>query len=295
MKPFSVQTITALTEVITGGAEGSGKPRVGIYRTANEIRQFFGHLNLEMTTCGSRVPMTRNLLQMLNKQEDGREQIARVLEAAADPRDFIEAPEKLPQVLEYLNQRLAFDGYELRLQGNSTRLVPRGSSISATAALRETAAKLDLGSVQADFERAFRQADQDPEDAVTSACSTIESVCKCILDEMGKPYPSKQDVKGLMGEVARLLNLSTGRTDLPPEWEEDIRRILSGLYSVVQGVGALRTHAGDAHGRGRRLIRIDARIARLAVHAASTVSLFYIETWQRTVERQTAQVKTTRG
>jgi len=43
----------------------------------------------------------------------------------------------------------------------------------------------------------------------------------------------------------------------------------------------LRTHAGDAHGKGKNAVSADARIARLAIHAASTVSLFYIETWQR--------------
>jgi hypothetical protein len=31
----------------------------------------------------------------------------------------------------------------------------------------------------------------------------------------------------------------------------DVRTILGGLNSVVSGVGALRTHGGDAHGRER--------------------------------------------
>jgi hypothetical protein len=30
------------------------------------------------------------------------------------------------------------------------------------------------------------------------------------------------------------------------------------------------------------MVAVAARIARLAIHAASTISLFYIETWQRT-------------
>ncbi|WP_316232324.1 abortive infection family protein [Bradyrhizobium sp. SZCCHNR1051] len=34
--------------------------------------------------------------------------------------------------------------------------------------------------------------------------------------------------------------------------------ILSGLNSVVNGVGSLRTHVGDAHGRERSYRRIDA-------------------------------------
>ena len=60
-----------------------------------------------------------------------------------------------------------------------------------------------------------------------------------------------------------------------------MREILGGLNSTIQGIGALRTHAGDAHGRERGFRRIDARIARLAIHAAAGAAMFIIETWQK--------------
>ena len=62
---------------------------------------------------------------------------------------------------------------------------------------------------------------------------------------------------------------------------DDVRKILSGLATAIEGIGALRTHGGDAHGRERGYTRIDQRIASLAIHAASTVALFLIQTWQR--------------
>jgi hypothetical protein len=98
---------------------------------------------------------------------------------------------------------------------------------------------------------------------------------------MAQQYPPKQDIRHLVTEVSKHLNLSPARDDLPTEWEADIRQILGGLASVTGGIGALRTHAGDAHGRGKKRVPVDARIARLAIHAASTVSLFFIETWNR--------------
>lgn len=63
-----------------------------------------------------------------------------------------------------------------------------------------------------------------------------------------------------------------------------IKQILGGLANVAGGIGALRTHAGDAHGRGRGTPRVDARVSRLAVHSASTLALFLIETWQKRTE-----------
>lgn len=283
---FAPLTIVALAEAITGGSSSSSTPSVGHYRSAYYLKKFFLGQNVAFDVANrSRVPAVEELLTTLNNDPSERDTLIRIIEAVADPRDFIDEPDKLEAIVEYMNKRLSFDGFELRRIGPNMRLVALATNTVAAAALKEKAKALDLGSVHDDFERALSQADADPAGAITAACSTVESVCKCILDELGKPYPTKKDIKGLVGEVAKHLNLSPGRTDLPKEWEQDIRAILSGLFSVIAGIGSLRTHAGDAHGKGKKSIPADARIARLAIHAASTVSLFYIETWQRMTEK----------
>lgn len=284
---FSTQTITALAEVVTGGSAGDSSPSIGHYRSGPKLERFFGGLNVELRIGNaSRVPTVLAALEHENRQPDGRATIIRIVEACADPRDFLDDEPKLLAVVDYLNKRLHFDGYELRRIGQLFKVVALATNSVAAAALKQKAKSLDLDSVHNDFERALSEADSDPADAITAACSTVESVCKCILDEMGKPYPTNKDIKGLVGEVAKHLNLSPGRDDLPKEWEQDIRTILSGLFNVIGGIGSLRTHAGDAHGKGKNPVPADARIARLAIHAASTVSLFYIETWQRTAAKR---------
>ena len=55
--------------------------------------------------------------------------------------------------------------------------------------------------------------------------------------------------------------------------------MLSGILSVVDGIGALRTHASSAHGEGRKLYKLKPRHARLAIHSAHTLALFVLETW----------------
>lgn len=97
----------------------------------------------------------------------------------------------------------------------------------------------------------------------------------------GEPLPFKKDVKGLYNAVRKPLGLSPDRSDLDGSIADDVRKIMSGLATVVEGVGALRTHGGDAHGRERGYVRIDERIASLSIHAASTIALFLIETRQR--------------
>src|SRR5437899_9910203 len=89
------------------------------------------------------------------------------------------------------------------------------------------------------------------------------------------------DVKGLFNAVRKPLGRSPDKSDIDPLIADDVRKILSGLATAIEGIGALRTHGGDAHGRERGYTRIDQRIASLAIHSASTVALFLIETWQR--------------
>lgn len=279
-KPFSIQTLTALADVVTGGPGNDPDPPIGLYRSGPELQRFFGHLGLEIYI-GSRVPSVRDLLGEVNRQQSGHAKIVEVIEAVADPRDFLDESEKLGAVVNHLNKRLQYDGYQLRDIGGEYRVVSVGTNVIAAAALKKVADKLDLESVQRDFDQALTQAENNPAGSITAACSTVESVCKCLLEEMNLPYPPKQDIKGLVTEVSKHLKLSPGRKDLPVECEHDIRQILGGLSSVTGGIGALRTHAGDAHGRGKFRVVPDARIARLAIHSASTVSLFFIETWEK--------------
>src|SRR5690606_22227924 len=99
--------------------------------------------------------------------------------------------------------------------------------------------------------------------------------------ELGLPLPVQKDIQGLYRAVREPLGLDPAKTNLPEDIATDVRTILGGLNTTVQGIGALRTHGGDAHGREKGRPRsIDRRIARLAIHAASAASLFLIETWQ---------------
>lgn len=287
MGTFSVQTLTALVEVVTGGAGNSPKEPIGIYRSGTTLDMFLGvaGIKLNRSRLSSRVQIVRNAV--LHANEENPEAIIKLIEQVADPREYLDCPEKTEVVVGYLNVCLRIDGYELRPFKGKYKLFALGNASALTDTLAGVAKELDFDSVSADFERAITQAEQDPEDAITAACASLESVCKCILDELGVPYPPKQDIAGLAQAVEEQLNLSPGRTDIEP----DIKRILGGLVNVSRGIGALRTHCGDAHGRGKKTSRVDARIARLAIHSASTVALFFIETWQRQKRVETIDEK----
>lgn len=129
--------------------------------------------------------------------------------------------------------------------------------------------------IQREYDRAYGQIQRDPHAALTAACAILESVCTYVLEEEDVALPRDRSLKPLWNAVAARLGLSPGNLT-----DDDLKRILSGLFSIADGVAALRTHEGSAHGRSAKsTYRITARHARLAVHAAHTLAHFVLETW----------------
>ncbi|MER8671101.1 abortive infection family protein [Mesorhizobium sp. M1156] len=287
---FSMYVITALVDTITGGGGNDQSVPIGIYRSGPKIERFFMECGLDMRIgVKSRMPATSDFLRDTSSHWEGDERIERIILKVCDPREYLSEPDKAAAVREHLNRALEPDGLAVTVVGGKAHLTVRGASGTMIQPFITKITVLNFDTVQAEIARALPNAKDDPEDAVTAACSLVEAVCRSILIELGLPLPPKRDVDGLIRAVQEPLGLSPGRSDLPTEVEADIRQILGGLTSVAKGIGALRTHAGDAHGREKGFKRIDPRIAHFAINAASSIALFLIETWERKEHRTLPQ------
>ena len=280
--PLSPQSIDAIAEVISGGS--GDKRAISIYRTKGRIENFLAAFNIPFSENGdTRVTWLTNCLIELNNSTKAKQVFPKAIEAAADPRNFIDDPERHAVVVEYLNRRLSLDGFELvPMQHGRIKLVELGQEVFPIVTFGEQLASIGFDTAKCDLDRALANSCTDPEDAVTAACSMVESVCRSILNELDEPLPRKKDVQSLYNALKKPLGLSPDRSDIPTPIAGDVRQVLSGLITVTAGIGSLRTHGGDAHGRERGSTRlVDERIARLSIHAASTLALFLVETWQR--------------
>ncbi len=234
----------------------------------------------------SRVPALRDFLRKLLDKPNGSEDIKKIILRVCDPRDYLDVPEKCQVVIDHLNKFLASDGYEIVLSENSPKLFRKGFTATVNEEITNKAKILDFDTVNKDIDRALKSVDSDPADALTAACSIVESVCRSILVELGLPIPHKKDIGSLMKAVQGPLNISPERSDLPHDIANDVKQVLGGLTSVAKGIGSLRTHAGDAHGRERGYPQIDSRTAKLAIHSANTLALFLIETWEKIFKKE---------
>lgn len=154
-----------------------------------------------------------------------------------------------------------------------------GAKVSAPT--QSLAERLSLGGLEAlevEYRRAYDTIHSDPPAAITAACAILESLCKTYLEREDIDLPSKATLSPLWKATAKNLGLSPDALE-----DDDLKKILSGCFSVVEGIGALRTHAGSAHGRSTgqvRAYKIQPRHARLAVHSAHTLAGFVLETWE---------------
>jgi hypothetical protein len=277
---LSEQSLDALAEIISGGSANDGEPSVGLYRQGWKLEAWFKAFGVPLEIGKeSRVPATKTALR-LAAFLDKNDLLQRIVERAADPRDFVKDPDRHTAVMDYLNRHLEFDGLRLDRVGHVVRLTALAIGSQAVESLAAKTVDIDFDTAKRDLDRALGAADTDPEIAVTAACAIIESVCRSILVELDAPLPAKQDISGLYRAVREPLGLSPTKEGLSEEIVNDVKAVLSGLVTAVQSIGALRTHAGGAHGKERGFRRIDARIAKLAIHSASAVALFLIETWQ---------------
>lgn len=147
------------------------------------------------------------------------------------------------------------------------------SAPGSDAAAERLAAMTDWRSVQDSWRQALDKIHSDPEGAITATRTLLESTCKHICDERGVVYENSWD-------LSRLYKATAGAMEIAPDQhsEQVIKQILSGVSTVVAGLGSLRNSLSDAHGRGKRAVRPAPRHAKLAVNAGFAIAGFLIDT-----------------
>jgi hypothetical protein len=143
------------------------------------------------------------------------------------------------------------------------------------AIVSDALTKFDPEGIADAWNKALARREADPAGAITAARMLLESVCKHLLeDDDGTPsYAPNDDLPKLYRMASERLNLS------PSQHAEDaFKRILGSAASIVEGLGTLRNKVGDAHGTGRKPIKVKPRHAALAVNMAGSMALFLIET-----------------
>ncbi len=166
------------------------------------------------------------------------------------------------------------DGYDFVHE----RLVPI-SGISGVTVVRATAHELDAPHLGETIRRIEGAVDADPALAIGSAKELVETCCNTILAERGVTEDlEKLDLGPLVKRTARELKLVPESVPDSAKGAESIRRVLSNLASLTQGLAEIRNLYGTGHGKDGKRRGLGPRHARLAVGAATTLVTFLLDT-----------------
>lgn len=144
----------------------------------------------------------------------------------------------------------------------------------AMTSLTQKIEEFNMEYITTEWNKALERKSDDPEAAITSARTLLETTCKHILDSIGETYDHEIELPKLYKLTASNLNLS------PDQHTEDIfKQILGGCCSIVIGLGSMRNKLSDSHGKTMKYVRPSARHAALAVNLSGAMTTFLLETY----------------
>ena len=188
------------------------------------------------------------------------------------------------KLVQLYNEFLRNDGFELseksRISGKPIYLGRNvgGATLPGIISAKEVLSSTDLVYVAQQITRMEAAVNNDPSLAIGTAKELIESCCKTILSERGLTQGSSDDLPKLVKATVKELKLTP--KDIPDEAKaaDSIRKLLSNLATVANGVAELRNKYGTGHGKEGSSKGLSPRHAKLAVGAASTLAVFLVET-----------------
>jgi hypothetical protein len=195
-------------------------------------------------------------------------------------------PEEVRSLQQLYNKYLRNDGYEIversRMSGKpifaARQIQLSGKEILPQA--KETYRETNSEYVMRQITRMEAAIHDEPDLAIGTAKELIETCCKKILKDRGIKIEGNPDLPKLVKTTAKELSLTP--EDIPGKSKtvETIKRLMSNLTTIAQCIAELRNIHGTGHGKESNIKGLEARHARLAVSAASSLAVFLLETHQ---------------
>lgn len=148
--------------------------------------------------------------------------------------------------------------------------------------LSQTAAGFDAAVLQRQIARMSGSVDNDPALAIGTAKELVETCCKTILSDRGSSLPGQPDMSTLTKAVLKELKLVPEAIPEESRGASTIKRLLSNLATIGNGLAELRGLYGTGHGPDGRASGLQPRHARLAVGASAALATFLFETHEAT-------------
>lgn len=191
--------------------------------------------------------------------------------------------EQASKIVQMLNELLAPDGWALVEKSTISGRAIYGhqrltSTQHAVNAAKIVAEKVDADYVHRQINRMTSAIDHDPDLAIGTAKELIETCCHTILSSRGNPVTDKPDLLPLVRRALEELQLVPDGIPDTKKGARAIKALLGNLATIAQSMSELRNLYGTGHGKDGKRRGLLSRHARLAVGAATTLTVFLFDT-----------------
>lgn len=124
---------------------------------------------------------------------------------------------------------------------------------------------ITLRGIRNDWFTAASRITSTPSSAITAARALLESTCKTILNELNEKPVSGGNLPKLIKQTRKAIGV-----EIVQNVSQEVRQLITGLTSVVDGFSALSNKAGDRHGLACGAEISDQTIASIIVHTSGT-------------------------
>lgn len=131
--------------------------------------------------------------------------------------------------------------------------------------------------------------EESPADSIGKSKELLESCFKYILDDLGELYENNITLQQLRKRVFSVLNLDA-KQNINAQSNSEVKKILSGLTQIIDGINNLRNEKGDGHGKGKNFLELPPRYARLVVNSTISIVRFVWETYELSIQENTGEI-----
>ena len=198
--------------------------------------------------------------------------------------------EEVSKLIEIYNKYLDADGFEIaqtdEISGNPVFSGRQKAIGQAQLVAKKVEIKryLNTAYVNGKINTMTDAIHKDTDLAIGTAKELLETTCKSILRQKGEAINSDWTLPQLLKATTNSLDFTPKEASDPTKAEKAIKQILSGIGTIVQGVGELRNGYGTGHGKDADFKGLEIKYAKLLVGVVSEVAIFYLATNGETAE-----------
>jgi|GEM_PF-244719 hypothetical protein len=181
----------------------------------------------------------------------------------------------IERVIKEINELLKFSQKELVIVSDNIIIKPITDDIKIETPKIQI---IDRKYIRDKAEQAMHHIDQGQYDtALTQARTLLEEIFCYVLEKKNIKPAAAGKIGDLYKQVREAYNMHTDDNT-----DKRVKKLLSGLNTIVDAIAEMRNQISDAHGQGEKRISIRDYHAQLAVNSAITISEFILSVYKYT-------------